>query len=237
MIIDSAATSPAAATGKAGADQQKLEDDLFNFLNLLVTQLQAQDPLDPMDANEFTSQLVQFANVEQQIYQNSHLETLVGLQESSQAAAMVNYLGTMAEAEGRSFSLSGSAGAQASYTLSEPALETTLVVKNERGQPVYTTTGETGAGRHPFEWDGRNADGRSLPDGVYTLDVTARRGDGSTIDVSQTVYGRITGATADGGRPVLFMGDVQIPMEDVRSVRERDQQHTERGTPASDPEA
>ncbi|MBK8908794.1 MAG: flagellar hook assembly protein FlgD [Rhodospirillales bacterium] len=236
MIIDSAATTTATATGKAGADQQRLEEDLFNFLNLLVTQLQAQDPLDPMDANEFTSQLVQFANVEQQIYQNSHLETLVGLQESNQAAAMVNYLGTMVEAEGKSFTLADG-GAQASYTLPETALETTLVVKNDRGQPVYTIGGETGAGRHSFEWDGHDADGRPLPDGVYTLDVSAKHGDQSPMPVSQTVYGRITGAAADGGRAVLFMGDVQIPMEDVLSVREPERQVTDRGEPASDSEA
>ena len=54
---------------KSGAAQAKLNEDLNQFLNLLVTQLKNQDPLDPMDANEFTSQLVQFASVEQQIYQ------------------------------------------------------------------------------------------------------------------------------------------------------------------------
>ena len=75
---------------KAGQSQQKLQDDLNQFLNLLVAQLQNQDPLEPLDANEFTAQLVQFASVEQQIQQNANLEELITMQQNTQAASMVN---------------------------------------------------------------------------------------------------------------------------------------------------
>lgn len=224
MIIDNvSAAANATQGGQAVSDQQKLEEDLFNFLNLLVTQLQAQDPLDPMDANEFTSQLVQFANVEQQIYQNSHLEKLVSLQENSQVASMVNYLGTMAEANGDALSLD-SGVAKSSYTLPENAVETTLIVKNTFGQPVFATAGETSVGRHEFSWDGLDSEGNPLPDGTYTLEVSAQNADGSYLEVSQTVFGRITSAAADNGQVTLFMGDVQFPMDDVLSVTESPRQ-------------
>lgn len=91
-VNDIAAAAGADSATKATLAQDKLEKDLNQFLNLLVTQLQNQDPLEPLDANEFTAQLVQFASVEQQIYQNSNLEKLVGMQQTSQVGSMVNYL-------------------------------------------------------------------------------------------------------------------------------------------------
>src|SRR5512134_982091 len=90
---------------QSAASGEKLQEDLNRFLNLLVTQLQNQDPLDPMDANEFTSQLVQFASVEQQIYQNANLEKLLNVTENGQVAAMVDYLGAIAETSGNAFPL------------------------------------------------------------------------------------------------------------------------------------
>ena len=69
---------------KSASSQAQLQEELKRCLNLLVTQLKNQEPLDPLDANEFTSQLVQFASVEQQIFQNSNLEKLLNLQETSQ---------------------------------------------------------------------------------------------------------------------------------------------------------
>ena len=92
--VDNSSTIEGSQSAQA---KSKLEDDLNQFLNLLVTQLQNQDPLDPLDANEFTSQLVQFASVEQQIFQNSNLEKLLNLQETSQISQMVDFIGNRIE--------------------------------------------------------------------------------------------------------------------------------------------
>ena len=97
MIIGSALNSDPIEGTKSAEASAKLEDDLNRFLNILVTQLQNQDPLDPLDANEFTSQLVQFASVEQQIYQNSNLEKMLNLQETSQISDMVDFIGNKVE--------------------------------------------------------------------------------------------------------------------------------------------
>ncbi|TVS00232.1 MAG: flagellar hook assembly protein FlgD [Rhodospirillales bacterium] len=214
----SQAATPAEGS-RSATSQQRLQDDLNRFLTLLITQLQHQDPLDPMDANEFTSQLVQFASVEQQIYQNANLEKLLKLHENSQVAAMVNYLGTVAEVQGRHLLLERGHG-EATYTLSENAADTTIAVKDAFGRVVFVTSGETTVGRHGFTWSGRDGNGKTLPDGNYTVEVAARRRDGKLLEVAQTGFGRITGAAAEGGQVKLFLGEASVPMEQVLSVKE-----------------
>ena len=204
---------------QSGANQAKLNEDLNAFLKLLVTQLQHQDPLEPMDANEFTSQLVQFASVEQQIQANANLEELLRLQETSQIAGMVDYLGTTIEVLGNRFNLENGS-AEFNYALAGKAKETTITIKNADGEVVFTTSGETETGKHNFVWDGKDNDGNDLEDGAYTVTVSAKDPDGELIAVAQSVTGRVTGAGADDGKVILMMGDVAVLLDDVISVKE-----------------
>ena len=110
---------------KSGQNAQALEEDLNRFLTLLTTQLQHQDPLDPMDATEFTSQLVQFASVEQQIYQNSNLEKLLALQETNKLASLVDFMDTVVEFEGKDIVLE-EGNSRFTYTIPVGAASTTL---------------------------------------------------------------------------------------------------------------
>jgi flagellar basal-body rod modification protein FlgD len=219
MILQGLTDPVAAPGGQAAKDKQQVDEDLFKFLNLLVTQLQAQDPLDPMDANEFTQQLVQFASVEQQIYQNAHLENLLKVQQNAQVAAMVNYLGTLAEVKGNALPLAGG-HADAGYTLPENAEETTLTIRDGKGKVVFSAPGEITAGVHAFAWDGHDAAGDRLADGSYSLEVSARRADGTALQVEQTTLARVTGAALAEGKVVLSFGDLDVPLEDVLSIRE-----------------
>ncbi|MBL6945328.1 MAG: flagellar hook assembly protein FlgD [Rhodospirillales bacterium] len=206
---------------QAGQDNAKLNEDLNAFLNLLVTQLKHQDPLDPMDANEFTSQLVQFASVEQQIYGNSHLEELVGLQQTSQVSFMVDYLGTTIESTGETFNIDDGGGAKFSYTLHDTnAYETLVTITNANGEKMIALPGETAVGYHSFDWDGIDEDGQQVPPGAYTASVSAVDPFGNLVDVSQTVTGHVTGAGNEGGDIVLYMGEVAVPMGAILSVNE-----------------
>ena len=204
---------------KAQQAQDKLDKDLNQFLTLLVTQLQNQDPLEPLDANEFTSQLVQFASVEQQIYQNSNLEKLVDMQQTSQVGSMVSYLGTDIEANGNSFNLSDSK-AEFSYELEAPSVETVLTIQDATGQEVLTNNVSTDTGKNIFQWDGLQSDGTQAPDGPYTAIVSAKDYDGNLINVAQTVFGRVTGAGAQNGIVTLSMGAIDAPLDQVLNVRE-----------------
>lgn len=223
MILDSTSSTSTASTGsstssQAAADKQKLDGDLNRFLTLLVTQLQNQDPLQPMDANQFTSQLVQFASVEQQIYQNANLEKLLSAQRSAEMANMSGYLGNAVEASGNQLPLQNGA-ALASYTLPSNASEVTISVQDPLGKTVFATSGEKAAGRHEFTWDGKSTGGQQLPDGTYTLTVAGRDINGDSMSVTQTVIGTATAVANDENGTSVEMGDVQIPIENVLAVR------------------
>ncbi len=212
---------------KSTTSQVKLQDELNRFLNLLVTQLKNQDPLDPLDTNEFTAQLVQFASVEQQIQQNANLEKLLNLQETSQVAAMVDFIGTTVEVTGDTVPLENGQ-AEFTYALGVNATDVTVTIMNSSGLTVFVGDGETGAGKHGFLWDGKSAGGVEQPDGAYTVVVGALDRAGNLLEVEQTVLGRVTGAGADDGAISLFLSDVTVSMDDVLSVKE---------TPASAPPA
>lgn len=219
MIIGNSTSTTATTrtTSQASADKKEIDQDLNQFLKLLVTQLQNQDPLQPMDANQFTTQLVQFASVEQQIYQNANLEKLVSLQEGSHTGSLINYLGSMVEIEGSSMSLQGGS-ASASYTLDETAAQTTLKVLDASGKVVFSRSGETGAGTHTFTWDGRTTGGTQLADSTYTIAVDSRHIDGTSVDVTTHVLAQVTGIANDGDEPELIAGDQRIALSDVLSV-------------------
>ena len=192
MILNDTQSLGGAEGSQSGAASAKIQEELNRFLILLVTQLKNQDPLDPMDANEFTSQLVSFANVEQQIHQNANLEELIKLQQSSQIAAIVNYIGTRVEAETKHTVLEDGA-AEFTYSMDENAGDVTINIKDSSGTTVFVGDGETGAGKHSFVWDGLGFAGMPQREGTYTVSVTALdSGDRSELGFDTLMIG--TGA-------------------------------------------
>lgn len=217
MFDSVSSTATIDTSTKAGQDQQKLQDDLNQFLNLLVAQLQNQDPLDPMDASEFTNQLVQFSSVEQQIQANANLEKMITAQENTQAATMVNYLDTVIEAKGNEFYMLNNQ-AVATYTLPAGVDSNDITVQDASGNTMFTVKGETDAGLHRIGWDGSKNDGSTAPDGAYTLVVSAKDQDGNLMNVEQTVFGYVTSTGIKDGNVTLTMGDVETDMTNVVSV-------------------
>ena len=219
MILSGLSDTTLTEGSKSASNQAQLQEDLNRFLNLLITQLKNQDPLDPMDATEFTSQLVQFASVEQQIYQNANLEKLLNLQQTSQISSMVDFIGHTVEATGKQVPLEDKK-AEFTYSLDTNAAETIINIKDESGITVYTGDGETGVGKHTFTWDGISFGNMPQPEGVYTVTVTAFDPQRNLQDVAQTVFGRVTGSGAEDGEVSLFLGDIKVPMDSVLSVKE-----------------
>jgi flagellar basal-body rod modification protein FlgD len=217
MILDSVSGSSAVTGQQATRDRGQLQDDLNKFLTLLVSQLQHQDPLEPLDAHEFTSQLVQFASVEQQIHGNSHLESLLAAQKGADAAGAVAYLGKSVEVAGDTLKLENGT-ASASYALTEPAAKTIVTVKDSLGRAVFSGEGETKQGRHDFVWAGSDGNGSHLADGLYRVSVDARRGDGSPIPVKTTLTGTVRAASFDQGAVTLDLGGFEVPLETVVAV-------------------
>jgi len=201
---------------------QQLSGNFDTFLTLLTTQLKNQDPLSPMDSNEFTQQLVQFSAVEQQINANRNLETLIGLGKSQAGATAVSYLGKTITLTDGSAALQASS-ANWNYTLAGAAQDSVLTVADAQGKVVYVTHGEVSAGAHSFAWDGHDNAGTQLPDGPYKLTVTAIDAAGHTIASPVTSQGVVTEVDLTGDEPMLMIGpSMGVPLSKAALISNGD---------------
>ena len=157
---------------------------------MLTTQLQNQNPLDPLDTNQFTQQLVQFASVEQQLKTNDELNTLVTLQQTAQATQALEFVGKTAVVSGNTTALSNS---KATWELNVPSASTVNIsIANSSGQTVFAGSSSANAGdNQPFNWDGIGTDGKQLPDGLYTLTATAADSTGNQVAITTQVGGTV----------------------------------------------
>ncbi len=213
--------NPAQNTALSQAQQSKvgLTENFETFLTLLTTQLQNQDPLDPLDSGEFTSQLVQFTAVEQSINTNDNLEALLILTQAASTGNAVNYIGKTVTFKGNATALA-SGRAQWQYNLESQAAETTIVVSDDSGKVVYSQAGQTAPGEHDFIWDGTDNAGNSLPDGLYTVQVSATDTDGNNVFADTFVTGAITGVDIVGLEPFLKMGLANYRLSDILTIEE-----------------
>lgn len=209
-------TDPNATSSR---NAQSLEEDLNRFLTLLTTQLQHQDPLDPMDATEFTGQLVQFASVEQQIFQNANLEKLLALEETNQLSSLVDFIDTQVEVEGQGLVVENGK-AKFTYSLPPGVTKSTVTISDATGLQVLTRDGETDSGVHVFDWDALGNNGQTVPDGLYQIQVTAFDSLQNLVDVLHTSFGRVTGAGVVNGETTLFMGPLRVSQDSVLSVEQ-----------------
>ncbi len=216
--MDIAPVGQSASESSATKAGTTLAENFDSFLTLLTTQLQNQDPLEPLNSNEFTAQLVGFSGVEQAIATNKNLEDLIALQLSTQAAGIVSYLGKEIEAEGTT-ALLADGSATWNYSLPDGVATSSILVTDESGRAVYATQGETGAGDKSFVWDGRDNQGVPLPDGRYVLTVTARDEAGNVLPVTTTINGVVDGVEAADDVQYLTIGDLRVPLSSVLKVR------------------
>ncbi len=203
----------------SGVASLSLGETFDTFLALLTSQLQNQDPLDPLDSNQFTEQLVQFSGVEQSINTNNKLDQLIALQSGNQINSAVSYIGKTVEVIGDQLWLEDGAAA-ISYGLDGNAAETVITIVDETGTTVRTFTGETAAGRHELVWDGRDSTGDPLPEGVYGFTVTAVDSDQNTVATLTGSTGRVTGIEIVDGLITLKIGDLGVPVDRIFAVYE-----------------
>ena len=219
MSISSILPASTAAATATGIDKSTIAGNFNSFLQLLTTQLKNQNPLDPLDTNQFTQQLVQFAQVEQQMHMNSSLGTLISLQQANQATAALAFIGATVVVNGDTAKL---ASGQASWTYSvdKPA-QGTINVANASGQVVYTETRTLTPGRQTFTWNGRDATGQIQPDGDYTISITGRDASGANAAISTEVEGTVDSVDVTQNPPVLNMGDKRFTLDKVKRVTRR----------------
>ena len=197
-----------------GNAMTKLSGNFETFLTLLTTQLKNQDPTSPMDSNQFTQQLVQFSQVEQQIETNTNLGSLIKQGSSMAGSYATAYLGKMVSVTNGQASL-----ANWTYTLGAAATEANLTITDANGKVVFTGPApDNEAGSHAFGWNGKDSNGNPLSDGAYKLTVTAKAADGSAVRGAVASAGIVNQIDMTGGAPQFMVGSMQVSLAEIAAV-------------------
>jgi flagellar basal-body rod modification protein FlgD len=222
-MTTTSATSPAtsAATTQTGSNASlaQLGGNFDEFLQLLTTQLQNQDPLDPMDTNSFTQELVEFTGVEQQVDMNTNMQTLISLQQTSTDVQALQLVGSTVTVSGTSATLSNATNSPATWTLNSPSAATAnITITNSSGQTVYSGTTALNAGTQTYTWNGKGTNGTTWPDGNYTLAINATGANGQSVSVSTQVQGTVTAVNTSANPPTLTVSGQTVPLSSIQSV-------------------
>jgi flagellar basal-body rod modification protein FlgD len=170
-----------------------------------------------MDSSQFTQQLVEFSQVEQQIDTNKNLQSLIALGQANTLSSATNYLGKTITITTGNGALQDSSCTWR-YALGADASSTTLTVSDSNGKVVYTGDGETISGGHDFTWDGQDNAGNQMPDGVYKLSVTSTASDGEPIQSAIAFKGVVDEINLTGTEPLLMIGGMAVPLSQVSAV-------------------
>ncbi len=222
-----AITTTTEATSRTNASRTTLATNFETFLQLLTAQLRNQDPLSPLDSNEFTAQLTQLTGVEQQLLTNDLLTSLLAAQQGGGLSGATSYIGKDATAVWAAARLEDSQAAW-SYELGASASSAELQVLDSTGKVVWAGPAPARTeGTHDFVWDGKTTAGGQLADGgVYTLKVVAKNGT-ADIDTQVLTRGRVTGVELYDGQPYLTIGTSIVPLSAVIGLEERTVEATE----------
>ncbi len=211
------------ASAAAGINQtnKSASSDLGRdeFLKLLTTQLQYQDPMEPMENSEFTAQLAQFSSLEQLFGVNENLTNLASAQTPSGMASVAGFIDRDIVANGDRLVLDETGATPIQFALDGPSEITNVTVFNEDGIAVrQLSLGALPGGLQEARWDGIDDNGRSAPAGNYRFAVTAQDSAGSTVATRTEIRGRVSGAIYRDGDPYLNVGNQQVALKDVKSV-------------------
>lgn len=193
-----------------------IANNFDQFLLLLTTQLKNQSPLDPLDTNQFTAQLVQFAGVEQQLKTNETLGSLLSLSAAGTATNAVGFIGAKITADGTTTRL---IDGKAEWKVNMSSAGTAnITIKDSKGNVVQTATKTLVAGDQTYSWDGTTSIGGKAPDGEYTITIDAKNVAGETVTAKTQISGIVDGVDFTASIPMLKIGSISVPIDKVKSV-------------------
>ncbi len=220
MSISTVASTAATTTSSNSTNSLSDIGSNFNtFLTLLTTQLKNQNPTDPVDANAFTQQLVQFAGVQQQVNTNTYLDKILSAIKGSQVSSAASYVGTTVQAEGNGGALRDTGNAEFGYTLPLGASQAEVYITDTSGTVVFSGLGSTNRGQNLVTWDGINSfTGERAPTGIYAITVKATDANGNTVDATPFITGTVDSAAIADGNVLLNIGNMQIDASKVTYI-------------------
>ena len=217
-ISSLASSAGSSATSSTRTSAQEIAGNFTQFLTLLTTQLKNQNPLDPMDTNQFTQQLVQFAGVEQQLKTNDRLDGILSSSKSASAATATSYIGKAITADGSTAELTSGGSATWSLNATRAATRAVVSILDSKNNVVGTQATTLSAGSQTFTWNGRTASGMSAPAGTYTIKVAAQDATGAAVTVDTSTSGTVDEVDLSGSTPVLLVGSQRVPLSSVQTV-------------------
>ena len=226
-FLESIGQSPATTGPTYTNTKEKASMGKEDFLKLLVAQLQNQDPLNPEDSTEFTSQLAQFSSLEQLENLNSGMETLVKSTENSDRFTTLNTIGKEVAYQSDSFTFSGDP-VTVGYQLDDKASEVTLSLQLN-GSTIATLKGDDlEKGNHYLTWNGLTADGEEAPAGEYSIVISAKAVEGKSVAVLPLIRSEVTGVDLDGETgSILITRTGEIQYKNIFGVYDPAKQQSE----------
>jgi flagellar basal-body rod modification protein FlgD len=187
-----------------------------SFLTLLTTQLQNQNPLSPLDTNQFTQQLVEFAGVQQQLNTNESLKTLISLQQVTQSTEALAFVGKTAIVNGKTATLTNNG---AGWQLTVPSSgNVDITITNSAGQTVFTKTLPASAGKQIFGWDGKDNSGALQAKGSYSILATTKDASGKTVAIPTQVEGVVASVDLTQSPPLLTIDGQTYTVDQIQSI-------------------
>lgn len=221
MTIDTTTlytSSSSTTTSSTSSSSSSLASDFNTFLSLLTVQLQNQNPTDPMDTNEFTSQLVQYAEVEQQIETNDTLDAIATSLSTLGINSALGYVGSEVTVSGETAPLTED-GIDWIYDLESEASSVTLTIYDQDENEVWSASGDTAEGLHSFTWDGTDSDGNAVDLDNYTLKVTATDSSGNEVDAGIAFTSTVSGIDTSDGDVTLELGNLmRVSIDAVQRI-------------------
>jgi len=214
-VVSAPGTTTANKTTTASTATTGIADNFQTFLTLLTTQLKNQNPLEPLDTNQFTQQLVQFAGVEQQLKSNDQLKSLIAIEKSAQATQALIYVGNTVAVDGSTTHLDGSA----TWNLKAPkGTNAAVTITNSTGQTVYSGKFTLANGNSSFVWDGKGNDGTQYPAGDYKMTATGTDSSGKNVAIASEVQGVVDSVDLTATPALLSIGGQNYTTDQIRRV-------------------
>jgi len=222
MYIDTLGSSTLTESSETnyGGSTTDSQDELGKdaFLTLLVAQMQNQDPLNPMDSTQFTSQLAQYSSLEQLYNVNDNLTAIQDGQSGLSNYSALDFMGKEIQINGNELTLANGAVSSGGFSLEESANCNVNILDSDGNLVKTLSMGDIDAGTHELQWDGLDENGNTLADGNYTFEISAVGESGETASVEPYMSGIVDRVSLENNTPILYVGNESVAIDDVKDI-------------------
>ncbi|MCA3599481.1 MAG: flagellar hook assembly protein FlgD [Methylobacterium sp.] len=216
LASSNTASQTSTASNSLTNSRSGIANNFDQFLQLLTTQLKNQSPLDPLDTNQFTQQLVQFAGVEQQLRTNETLSTLVSANRVSNATSALGFVGANVTVDRNGSPMQDG---KVKWLMNAPRAGTaSITIKDKDGKTVHVGSKTLTAGEQEFVWDGKLPNGSQAAAGEYKISVSALDTVNKVMDVKPFMLARVDSVDVSGNIPRIKVGSLDLALTDVKTI-------------------